>query len=115
MLGRLGEGLALAHYERLGFRLLERNYRARSGEIDLIVCDRRAIVFAEVKTRRAGGLDPLVSITAVKRSRMRRTAAEWIAGHPGRPRTDQLRIDAIAIVVDDRGRMISLEQFEDVA
>jgi putative endonuclease len=115
ILGRHGERLALEHYERLGFRLLERNYRTRSGEIDLIVCDRRATVFAEVKTRRAGGLDPLVSITALKRTRMRRTAAGWIAGHPERPRTAELRIDAIAIVVDDRGSLISLEQFEDVA
>ncbi len=115
MLGRQGESLALEHYERLGFRLLERNYRTRSGEIDLIVCEPRATVFAEVKTRRLGGLDPLASITAVKRTRMRRTAAAWIACHPERPRTEELRIDVIAIVVDDHGRLISLEQFEDVA
>ena len=87
ILGRLGERLALEHYERLGFRLLDRNCRTRAGEIDLVVCDSRTTVFAEVKTRRAGGLDPLLSITATKRRRMRALAAAWLADHPARPHT----------------------------
>jgi putative endonuclease len=115
ILGRLGERLALEHYERLGFRLLERNCRTRAGEIDLIVCDQSTTVFAEVKTRHAGGLDPLVAITPLKRRRMRSLAAAWLADHQTRPRTAALRIDAVAVVVDARGRLLSLEQFEDVA
>lgn len=115
ILGRLGEGLALEHYERLGFWLLERNYRTRAGEIDLVVCDGVTTVFAEVKTRHAGGLDPLVSITVLKRRRMRSLASAWLAARPVRQRTRALRIDAVAIVVDQRGSLISLEQVEDVA
>jgi putative endonuclease len=115
ILGRLGERLALEHYERLGFRLLERNYSTRAGEIDLVVCDGATTVFAEVKTRHAGGLDPLLSITAPKRRRMRLLAAVWLADRPTRPRTPSLRIDAVAVVVDDRGSLVSLEQVEDVA
>ena len=115
ILGRLGEGVALEHYERLGFWLLERNYRTRAGEIDLVVCDGVTTVFAEVKTRHAGGLDPLVSITVLKRRRMRSLASAWLAARPVRQRTRALRIDAVAIVVDQRGSLISLEQVEDVA
>jgi putative endonuclease len=115
ILGRLGERLALEHYERLGFRPLDRNYRTRAGEIDLIVSNRRTIVFAEVKTRRAGGLDPLLSITATKRRRMRALAAVWLIEHPARPYSASVRIDAVAVVVDDRGTLVSLEQVEDVA
>ncbi len=115
ILGRLGERLALEHYQRLGFRLLDRNHRTRAGEIDLVVCNRRTTVFAEVKTRRAGGLDPLLSITAIKRRRLRALAAAWLADHPDRPRTAELRIDAVAVVVDDCGTLVALEQFEDVA
>jgi putative endonuclease len=115
ILGRLGERLALEHYERLGFALLARNYRTLTGEIDVVVCDHRTTVFVEVKTRRAGGLDPALSITALKRRRMRALAAAWLADHPARPRTPALRIDAVAIVVDARGGLVSLEQFEDVA
>lgn len=115
ILGRLGEQLALEHYERLGFRLLERNHRTRAGEIDLVLSDGATTVFAEVKTRRAGGLDPLLAITAHKRRRMRLLAAAWLAEHPRRPRTAGLRIDAVAVVVDARGALLSLEQVEDVA
>ena len=114
-LGRLGERLALEHYERLGFVLLARNYRTLAGEIDVVVSDHRTTVFVEVKTRRAGGLDPVLSLTPLKRRRVRALAAAWLADHPARPRTPALRIDAVAIVVDARGGLVSLEQFEDVA
>lgn len=115
MVGRLGEQLALEHYQRLGFRLIDRNWRTAAGEIDLVVCDGVATVFAEIKTRRSGGLDPLLSLTAVKRRRMRALAAAWLVEHPARPRTPALRIDAVAVVVDRRGALVALEQFEDVA
>jgi putative endonuclease len=114
-LGPRGEQLALEHYQRLGFELLERNYRTREGEIDLIVCDRGALVFVEVKCRRAGGLDPLVGLTATKCRRLRRLAAAWLGEHPQRPRAAELRIDAVAVVVDERDRLVALEQVEDVA
>ena len=114
-LGRLGEQLALEHYERLGFALIARNHRTRAGEIDLIVHDRRTIVFVEVKARRVRGHDPLLALTALKRRRMRALAAAWLAEHPDRPRANSLRIDAVAVVVDERDRLVALEQVEDVA
>lgn len=114
-LGRLGEQLALEHYQRLGFVLIARNHRTRTGEIDLIVRDHRTIVFVEVKTRRAGGLDPLVGLTVPKRRRMRALAAEWLGQHPDRPHAEVVRIDAVAVVIDERDRLMALEQLEDVA
>ena len=114
LLGSLGERLALEHYQRLGFGLLDRNSRTGHGEIDLVVCDGRVTVFVEVKTRRAGGLDPLLSLTPAKRRRLRRLAAAWLTDHAERPRTATVRIDAVAIVVDRHGALLSLEQFEDV-
>jgi putative endonuclease len=114
-LGALGEQLALEHYERLGFWLLTRNHRTRAGEIDLIVRDQTTLVFVEVKTRRSDGFDPLFALTAVKRRRLRVLAAAWLAEHPVSPRAAALRIDAVAVVVDRRGRLVALEQVEDVA
>ncbi len=114
VLGRQGERLALEHYERLGFRVLERNYRARAGELDLILCDARTIVFAEVKTRRPGGLDPLESITFAKQQRLRRLAASWLAERTGLPRDRELRFDAVGIVIDTTGRLVALDQREAV-
>ncbi len=52
-LGRLGERLAAEHLERLGYRVVARNYRTRFGELDLVVTDEEVLVFCEVKTRRA--------------------------------------------------------------
>jgi putative endonuclease len=115
ILGALGEQRALEHYARLGFRQLDRNYRTRAGEIDLVVADARTTVFAEVKTRRVGRLDPAVTINRRRRNRMRALAVAWLAAHPDRPRTAAVRIDAVIVVVDAADRLIELEQFEDVA
>ena len=112
LLGRIGERLALEHYQRRGFVLLGRNKHTRSGELDLVVCDAATIVFVEVKTRLAGGLDPLFSITPRKVRRMRIVAAEWLAAHPEHPHRPELRLDAVGVVIDARGRLVALDQLE---
>jgi putative endonuclease len=50
-LGREGERLAELFLKKKGYRLVERNYRCRGGEVDLILLDRKVVVFVEVKTR----------------------------------------------------------------
>jgi putative endonuclease len=107
--------MALAHLQRLGYRLLARNWRSARGEIDLIVRDARTIVFVEVKCRRRGGLDPLLAVNAVKRRRMRTAAVAWLADDPDRPRAPELRFDAIAVVVDGSERLVALDHVEDIA
>jgi putative endonuclease len=112
-LGITGERLALEHYERLGFRLLARNYRSsRTGELDLILHNGTTIVFAEVKTRRAGGLDPLEAVTPAKLRRLRLLAARWLAEQARLPRADELRFDAVGVVIDAAGRLVELDQRE---
>lgn len=51
LLGREGEKVAEQYLKKKGYKLVERNYRCMTGEVDLIVLDRRVIVFVEVKTR----------------------------------------------------------------
>ncbi|MGI8557415.1 MAG: YraN family protein [Solirubrobacteraceae bacterium] len=109
-LGRAGERLAVHHYEMLGAKVLDRNYRTRSGELDLVVAQRGAIVFVEVKTRTAGGMHPFDSLTYAKRTRLRMLAASWLAEHPHR--ATELRFDAVGIVMTHAGQLISLEQCE---
>ena len=48
LLGALGERLAAEHLERLGFRIVERNYRTRWGELDIVAFDGRVLAFCEV-------------------------------------------------------------------
>ena len=111
-LGRTGEWLAGEHYERLGYRILERNYRTAGGELDLVAFDGRTLVFIEVKTRSAGGFQPIASISAAKQRRMRATAAAWLRERTKRPHARMLRFDAVGIVINDSGRLLELERVE---
>jgi putative endonuclease len=113
-LGRTGEDLALAHLERLGYALVARNHRTRWGEIDLIVHDGRALVFVEVKTRRASrpGSGPWEALHERKRAQVRRMAAAFLAEVQDRPRSVDLRFDAIGVVIDPHGRLVALEHLE---
>jgi len=110
-LARRGEELAGAHYERLGFTVLARNHRTRRGEIDLIVCDGRTLAFVEVKTRCSGSGHPFEAIHPGKQRRIRLLAREWLAGAPG-ARADELRFDAVGVILDARGQLLRLDHIE---
>jgi putative endonuclease len=120
-LGRLGEQLAAAHLDRLGFATLARNVRTRHGEIDLIVFDGRTLAFVEVKTRlaRSPGRElapeeqPLAWIRPRQRARVRRLAGAWLSDSSQiRPTARTIRFDAVGVVVDRRGRLVRLDHVE---
>lgn len=117
--GELGEQIAERHLERRGYRVIERNFRTRYGEIDLIAVGARALVFCEVKTRLAAGsagpAGPLDAIGHGKRRRVRMMAAQWLAARaddPGRPRRAELRFDAIGVTLAPGGRLVALDHLE---
>jgi putative endonuclease len=113
-LGVLGERLAGEHLERCGFTVLERNYRTRWGELDLIAFDGRTLAFCEVKTRRAGGRAgaPLDAIGTGKQAQVRRIAGRWLAERRDRPYAHQIRFDAIGVTFDADGQLVALEHLE---
>jgi putative endonuclease len=112
-LGRVGEDLALAHLERLGYELVVRNHRTRWGELDLVVHDGSTLVFAEVKTRRASsGRGPWEALHERKRTQVRRMAAAFLTEVQERPRATELRFDAIGVVIDAQGRLVRLDHLE---
>jgi putative endonuclease len=124
VVGRLGEQLAAEHLERLGFQILERNFRNRWGELDIVAYDGRVIAFCEVKSRRlrgggpgtGGGLGvggtPFDAVHPGKRARVRRMAGHWLMSRTDRPYAEELRFDAIGITFDRSGRLLSLEHLE---
>ncbi len=112
VLGREGERYAREHLERLGFAIVAANFRTRHGELDLIAFDGRTLVFAEVKTRRAGGGSPWWNLGQAKCRRVRAMAREWLSTTADRPRAAELRLDAIGVTVDHQGRLASLEHLE---
>jgi putative endonuclease len=113
-LGPAGEQLAAEHLQRRGFQILERNFRTRWGELDLVAFDGRVLAFCEVKTRRAGGTrgSALEAVGPRKQAQVRRMAACWLAERRDRPRARQLRMDAIGVTLDARGRLLALEHLE---
>jgi putative endonuclease len=113
-LGRIGEDLALAHLERLGYTLVARNHRTRYGELDLVVFDATTLVFVEVKTRRASGSGrgPWEALHERKRKQVRRMAAAFLLEATDRPRSPDLRFDAIGVVIDAYGKLVRLDHLE---
>jgi putative endonuclease len=112
-LGAVGEQFAADHLVRRGFRILERNYRTRGGELDIVAADRHRIVFCEVKCRIANraGRDPLESIHPAKRTQVRRMAARWLVERAHGP-ARELRFDAIGVTLSLTGELLRLDHIE---
>jgi len=97
-IGALGEQLAVEHLTSLGLEVLDRNWRCRYGELDVIAADRQTwtLVFVEVKTRtsdRFGGVAQAVTPDKVRR--LRRLAGLWLAGNNGS--WAAVRIDVVGV------------------
>ena len=108
--GAWGEDLALRYLTRRGYSLVERNYRKRRGEIDLIVRNEDSLVFVEVKLRRSRGFgDPLEAVTARKQATIRSLAEQYLADN--QPDFEILRFDVVGILATDTGTRI--EHIED--
>lgn len=111
-LGRRGEMLAAAYLEGRGFDIVDRNWRCRLGEIDLVAIDGDEHVFVEVKTRSSTNFGtPLDAITPQKLARLRRLGAAWCSAHT--PIRSRIRIDAIGILAP-RGGPIVIDHLERV-
>jgi len=99
-LGRRGEDVAAEYVEAQGMRVLERNWRCREGEIDVVALDGGDVVVVEVKTRTGTGFGhALEAVTPAKLARLRRLAAAWCREHPSATERG-LRIDVVGITVE---------------
>ena len=106
-LGKLGEDLACLELERRGYEILERRYRRRGGEIDIIARDGATLVFVEVKAREGDDFgDGADAVTARKRRHMTAIALDYMAraGSVERP----CRFDVVSIRFDRRPPAIEL-------
>jgi putative endonuclease len=96
-LATAGEDLVARWYEAQGYEVLARNWRTRSGELDLIVGRARVVVFCEVKTRTGDGFGaPAESVTRLKRQKLRVLAASWLDGRATPVR--ELRFDVASVL-----------------
>ncbi|MCU4750147.1 MULTISPECIES: YraN family protein [unclassified Streptomyces] len=110
-LGRFGEDLAVRRLVAAGTTVLERNWRCRAGEIDIVAREpgrAGALLVCEVKTRRGTGFQhPMAGVTPSKAERLRRLAEWWLSERwlpaYGTPPAGGVRIDLIGVLLPRRG------------
>lgn len=104
-LGDRGEDAAAAYLERSGMTIVERNWRCKAGEVDIIAIDGEELVLCEVKTRRSSAQGtPEEAVTPTKQKRYSRLAAAYVQ-HAGL--TEQaVRFDVVSIFVFEAHRAL---------
>lgn len=121
-LGRFGEDLAARWLAVRGMAILERNWRCRAGEIDIVAREpgpAGALVVCEVKTRRAGTYQqPAAGLTPRQARRLRELAQRWLGqrwlvAHDAPP-AGGVRIDLVGVVLPGRGAPV-VEHLKGVA
>ncbi len=107
-LGRAGEDAACRMLRRHGYKILQRNFSCRYGEVDIIALKAKTLVFVEVKTRSGGALDlPAAFVDYHKQKRIIKTAEVFLAYNDI---DADLRFDVIEVLKD--GRTFILHQIE---
>jgi putative endonuclease len=112
LLGKEGEDRAAHFLTKQGYRILERNYRTRSGEIDLIALHQGVVVFVEVKTRTSNAFGaPELAVTPAKQRRMVMAAFGYIKHR--KLHQVPCRFDVVAISVSaEKGLELIQNAFE---
>lgn len=108
VLGQLGEELAARHLQRMGYEILERNYRCPSGEMDIIARDQGRMAFVEVRARRSMAFGtPEESVTPRKQTRLALVARCYLQekGYAD----VEWGIDVVAVQFTSRGAVQRIE------
>lgn len=118
-LGKQGEQFAVEFLASNGLQVIDRNFRIRGGEIDIIAIEtdpqtrEQTLVFLEVKTRSSSDLgDPLEAIKYYKMRAIIKTTQFYKLKHPKLP--DLMRIDAVSVLVNDEGQLMDIEHIKNI-
>lgn len=109
-IGFLAENLAVEALKNKGFEILERNFKDRFGEIDIIAKDKEVLVFVEVKAKK--GIEfglPEEMINAYKLQKIRRMAEVYMNG-----KSLPCRIDVVTIILSETNELLNLNHYENV-
>jgi putative endonuclease len=96
-LGKIGEDIAAVYLQDLGYEILDRNWRFKRVELDIVAHLDSTLVFCEVKTRRSTSHGmPSEAITALKLQNIKTAALHWLGKHNSKHRG--IRFDAISVI-----------------
>jgi putative endonuclease len=113
LLGKFGEDKACEYVRKLGYKIIERNFKARYSELDIIALDGDTLVFVEVKTRIGDehGL-PQEAITRHKIYALTRSIEYYTLLHPELP--ESLRIDVVSVFLQPDEQVQKIELFKNI-
>ena len=114
--GRRGEGIAGRYLSEQGYMIVERNFRTRWGEIDLVCTKRDVLVFVEVKLKVGENFGtPEEMVSKRKIEQVQRTAESFLMINPDmRKKYEKYRIDVVAIVLSEEGRVERIKHYENM-
>jgi putative endonuclease len=96
-LGRIGEDVATVYLQDMGYEILDRNWRFKRVELDIVARKDSTLIFCEVKTRRSVSHGaPSDAITSTKLQHIRTAALHWLANNQSRH--NGIRFDAISVI-----------------
>ncbi len=112
--GRSGEDIAESYLRKKGYKIIERNFSKRYGEIDIVAQDKDVLVFVEVKTRKSNRYgNPLEAITPWKLKSLIKTAQYYVLTHKNLP--ENMRIDAVGIKLNNFGETENIELVRNIS
>jgi putative endonuclease len=113
-LGQRGEALAADELARLGYAIVDRNWRCRVGEADIVARRGAQLTFFEVRTRRGSAFGtPEESLTETKQARMAQVALTYLAEHDLDDADWDLGV--VAVELDPNGHLLRVEVYESIA
>lgn len=111
--GKLGENIAEKYLIKNGYRTIERNYRKKWGEIDIVAEKDGVLHFVEVKTGEVGGIRPEENITSHKKRQLYRIIQTYLFDKKIDPEAD-FQIDALIVVLDFVSKTDKIRFIEDI-
>lgn len=111
-LGQLGEEAASRYLEQAGYRIVERNWRCRSGEIDIIAEHSERVVFVEVRTRKLGGGFGTAAESVDRRKQLQVRSVALVYMKQTGKQNERVRFDVIAVEVNPDGIVAGCTHYE---
>ncbi len=111
-LGKIGEDIATSHLKKLNYKIIERNFRTRTGEIDIIAKDKNELVFVEVKTRTTTFFgNPAEAVNFIKKEHIYKTAKYYL--YKNKLENAFVRFDVIEIYFNNnKYKVVHLKNIE---
>lgn len=114
--GQRAEDICARRLRQKGWQIYARNWRIKSGEIDLIARTGNVLVVVEVKAGHVGSLSgppiPILAVGPNKQRRLRKLASAWIASYGRTVSFREVRFDVVGVMFERNGDLAAYDHME---